>query len=101
MDQTGNRNTSSKQLIKTVILATIPVLAGYLILGMAFGILLSDKGYSVWWALLMSTTIYAGSMQFVAVDLISGGAAFLSAAIMTLLVDVYKRQTWRSGADGR
>ena len=79
MDQTGNRNTSSKQLIKTVILATIPVLAGYLILGMAFGILLSDKGYSVWWALLMSTTIYAGSMQFVAVDLISGGAAFLSA----------------------
>ena len=87
MDQTGNRNTSSKQLIKTVILATIPVLAGYLILGMAFGILLSDKGYSVWWALLMSTTIYAGSMQFVAVDLISGGAAFLSAAIMTLLVN--------------
>ena len=40
-----------------MILATIPVLAGYLILGMAFGILLSDKGYSVWWALLMSTTI--------------------------------------------
>lgn len=77
----------SKQLLKTVVRTTIPVMAGYLILGMAFGILLADKGYSVLWALLMSTTIYAGSMQFVAVDLLSSGAAFLSAAMMTLLVN--------------
>ncbi len=79
--------TPSKQLLKTVVLTTVPVMAGYLILGMAFGILLADKGYSVLWALLMSTTIYAGSMQFVAVDLLSSGAAFLSAALMTLLVN--------------
>lgn len=77
----------SKQLMKTVVLSTIPVMTGYLILGMAFGILLADKGYSFLWALLMSTTIYAGSMQFVAVDLLSNGAAFLSAGIMTLLVN--------------
>lgn len=77
----------SKQLVKTVVLSTIPVMTGYLILGMAFGILLADKGYSFLWALLMSTTIYAGSMQFVAVDLLSNGAAFLSAGIMTLLVN--------------
>lgn len=79
--------TPSKQLLKTVVLTTVPVMAGYLILGMAFGILLADKGYNVLWALLMSTTIYAGSMQFVAVDLLSSGAAFLSAALMTLLVN--------------
>ena len=82
-----SRQTPSKQLLKTVVLTTVPVMAGYLILGMAFGILLADKGYSVLWALLMSTTIYAGSMQFVAVDLLSSGAAFLSAALMTLLVN--------------
>ena len=74
-------------LLKTVLLSTIPVMTGYIILGIAFGILLADKGYSVWWALLMSTTIFAGSMQFVAVDLLSGGAALVSAAIMTLLVN--------------
>lgn len=79
--------TPSKKLLKTVALTTVPVMAGYLILGMAFGILLADKGYNVLWALLMSTTIYAGSMQFVAVDLLSSGAAFLSAALMTLLVN--------------
>ena len=42
---------------------TLPVMAGYLVLGLGFGILLRDAGYSAWWALLMSVTIYAGSMQ--------------------------------------
>jgi 4-azaleucine resistance transporter AzlC len=67
--------------------ASLPVMAGYLVLGMAFGILLSTKGYSWLWALFMSTIIYAGSMQFVAVDLLSGGASLLSAALITLLVN--------------
>lgn len=87
MKGTMGTRTGMRKMLKTVILSTIPVMTGYLILGMAFGILLADKGYDVWWALLMSTTIYAGSMQFVAVDLLSGGATFLSAAIMTLLVN--------------
>ena len=75
------------RLLKTALISTIPVMTGYLLLGTAFGILLADKGYSVWWALLMSVTVFAGSMQFVAVDLLSNGAALLSAAMMTLLVN--------------
>ncbi|MCI5504108.1 MAG: AzlC family ABC transporter permease, partial [Eubacterium sp.] len=35
---------------------------------MGFGILLHDKGYSFWWAILMSLCIYAGSMQYVGVE---------------------------------
>lgn len=62
-------------------------MAGYLVLGMGFGILLETKGYGIWWALAMSVFIYAGSMQYVAIDLISGGASFLSAALMTLMVN--------------
>ena len=54
---------------------TLPVMAGYLVLGMGFGILLQSKGYHFGWAILMSLTIYAGSMQYVAVDLLSGGNA--------------------------
>ena len=77
----------NRQQLKTIIISTIPVMTGYIVLGTAFGILLADKGYSVWWALLMSTTIFAGSMQFVSVDLLSGGATLVSAAIMTLLVN--------------
>lgn len=67
--------------------STIPVMTGYLTLGIGFGILLGTKGYGAWWALGMSGAIYAGSMQFVAVDLLSGGASLLSVALTTLMVN--------------
>ena len=65
----------------------LPVMAGYLVLGMGFGILLQSKGYHFGWAILMSLTIYAGSMQYVAVDLLSGGATLVATALMTLMVN--------------
>ena len=54
---------------------SIPVMAGYIVLGMGFGMLLGAKGYGVFWAIAMSVFIYAGSMQYVAIDLITGGAS--------------------------
>lgn len=66
---------------------SLPVMAGYLVLGMGFGILLEAKGYSVLWAFVMSVFIFAGSMQYVAVDLLAGGASLISAALMTLMVN--------------
>ena len=68
--------------------ASLPVMAGYLVLGIGFGVLLQDKGYGWWWAALMSLTIYAGSMQYVAVDLLSTGASVTAAALMTVMVNV-------------
>lgn len=67
--------------------ATIPVMAGYIVLGAAFGILVTDKGYNFFWALLMSTIIYAGSMQFVAINLITSGASIISTALITFMVN--------------
>lgn len=66
---------------------SLPVMAGYLVLGMGFGVLLETKGYGVFWALAMSLFIYAGSMQYVAIDLLTGGASLISAALMTLMVN--------------
>lgn len=77
----------NKKTIRYSFLASLPVMAGYLVLGMGFGILLHDKGYSVWWALLMSAAIYAGSMQYVGVELLASGASLISAALMTLMVN--------------
>ena len=62
-------------------------MAGYIVLGMGFGMLLAAKGYGVTWAITMSVFIYAGSMQYVAIDLITGGASLISAALMTLMVN--------------
>ncbi len=73
--------------LKTVFLKTLPVMAGYLVLGTGFGILFESKGYGFIWSLLMSTAVFAGSMQYVAIDLISGGASLISTALMTLMVN--------------
>ena len=66
---------------------SIPVMAGYIVLGIGFGMLMGAKGYGITWALAMSVFIYAGSMQYVAIDLITGGASLISAALMTLMVN--------------
>jgi 4-azaleucine resistance transporter AzlC len=66
---------------------SIPVMAGYLVLGMGFGILLKTKGYGVGWAFFMSLFIYAGSMQYVTIDLLTSGVSFVTAALMTLMVN--------------
>lgn len=81
---TVNRRKTIKHSFK----ASLPIMAGYIVLGMGFGILLQSKGYEWWWALLMSGAIYAGSMQYVTIDLLAGGASLISAALMTLLVNV-------------
>ena len=62
-------------------------MAGYIVLGLGFGVLLQSKGYGVGWALAMGGLIYAGSMQYVAIDLLAGGASLISAALMTLMVN--------------
>lgn len=77
----------NKATVKHAFIASLPVMAGYIVLGTGFGILLSAKGYSFWWALLMSITIYAGSMQYVGVNLLASGASVLSTALMTLMVN--------------
>lgn len=77
----------TKELFLEALKATVPVMAGYLVLGMGFGILLRTKGFGFWWALAMSGFIYAGSMQYLTIDLLTGGASLITAAVTTLLVN--------------
>lgn len=76
-----------KETVRRAFLDTVPVMTGYLFLGFGFGILMYQSGYGVLWAGAMSLFIYAGSMQYVAVSLLTGGAGLLTAAMTTLLVN--------------
>lgn len=76
-----------KRVVKEAFLSTIPVMTGYLALGFGFGIILRSAGYGVLLAFAMSLLIYAGSMQYVAVGLLTGGASLLSVALTTLMVN--------------
>lgn len=91
--------------LKKAFLATIPVMAGYIVLGIGFGMLLQTRGYGVLWAFAMSFFIFAGSMQYVAIDLLTGGVSLLTTALTTVavnarhlfygisMVDKYKEQS--------
>lgn len=68
--------------------ASLPVMTGYLVLGFGFGILMQKQGYPWWLSGLMSLCVYAGSMQYAAVELLTGGASLLTAALMTLMVNI-------------
>lgn len=76
-----------KKLLKTVFVKTLPVMAGYLALGIGFGLLAKTNGIGVFGVFTMSLFIYAGSMQFVTVGLLTGGASMLTSALTTLMVN--------------
>lgn len=76
-----------KTIFKKAFSDTVPVMTGYLVLGFGFGIVLRSSGYTTVLALAMSLLIYAGSMQYVAIGLLTGGASLLTAALTALTVN--------------
>ena len=66
---------------------TVPVLTGFLVLGIAYGMLMQSKGYGAPWALLMIGVAYCGSMQFAAISLLTSAFDPLGAFVMSLLVN--------------
>ncbi|WP_027088979.1 AzlC family ABC transporter permease [Thomasclavelia saccharogumia] len=75
------------KILKEAFKESIPVMMGYLVLGFAFGALLVSKDYPTYYALIMSFFIYAGSMQFVTISLLTAKSSLLNAFIMTLVVN--------------
>lgn len=77
-----------KQLkaLKAAFPHTIPVITGFVFLGIAYGVLMGTNGYSAIWAFLMSLIAYCGSMQFVAINLLvvafNPGQAFIMAIMV-------------------
>lgn len=76
-----------KTTFKRAFRDSLPIMAGYLALGVGFGVLLESKGYSPLWALLMSCTMFAGSGQYAGVDFLASGASVVTTALMTLIIN--------------
>ena len=82
-----NRATLRRATIRQAFVRSIPVMAGYVVLGIGFGVLMHAAGYGLLWTLAMSLLIYAGSMQYVGVGLLSGGASVVTAILTTVMVN--------------
>lgn len=66
---------------------TIPIFAGFWFLGLTYGIYMNVSGFSFWYPMLMSLMIFAGSVEFVAVNLLLGAFDPLKAFVMTLMIN--------------
>ncbi len=79
------------QKIKRVLVCafpyTVPIFAGFCFLGMTYGIYMNVSGFSFWYPMFMSLTIFAGSVEFVAVNLLLGAFSPLQALTVTLILN--------------
>ncbi|SFL74490.1 azaleucine resistance protein AzlC [Pelosinus propionicus] len=66
---------------------TVPILAGFLFLGIAYGIYMNSLGFSAIYPTLMSLAIFAGSMEFIAANLLLGAFDPINALLLTLMVN--------------
>lgn len=80
-----------RKIIKRSFLAafphTIPIFAGFWFLGLTYGIYMNVSGFSFWYPMLMSLTIFAGSIEFVTVNMLLGAFNPLQALAMTLMIN--------------
>lgn len=73
--------------LKAAFPQTIPILTGFGFLGLTYGIFMKVSGFSFLYPLLMSITVFAGSMQFVAVDLLLGAFSPIQAFAAALMIN--------------
>lgn len=79
-------NGMRRKALKAAFPHTIPIFAGFWFLGMAYGILMNVSGFSFWYPMLMSLTIFGGSLEFVAVSMLLSAFAPVQTLIMTLMI---------------
>lgn len=76
-----------KKAFQYALVRSIPVMLGYIFLGIAFGLVLQKAGLGTGWAFLISLVVYAGSMQFALVGILTSGLGFVTTAVMTLFIN--------------
>ncbi|MDD2524609.1 MAG: AzlC family ABC transporter permease [Bacilli bacterium] len=77
-----------KSSFKKAFFDTLPILAGFLVLGIAYGILFVEKGYQWYYAVLSSLLIYAGSAQFVVVSLLATDINLINLFLIIFVINI-------------
>lgn len=77
-----------REIFEDGVAAAGPICLGYVPIGLAFGVLARQAGLAPWQAALLSVVVFAGSSQFIAVSLLSGGASLATLAATTFVVNL-------------
>jgi 4-azaleucine resistance transporter AzlC len=86
----GNKRRAAlgpRPAIRAAFRASVPVLLGYMTIGLAFGLLLVKSGQPWWLSPIMSAIIYAGAAQYMAVGLLASGTSIAEVAVLTFVVN--------------
>ena len=86
MEQT-NRSGRWSRMMRAAFPATVPVMTGFLVLGFAYGVLMDTKGYGPLWSTLMSLLAFGGSMQYVAITLLTTVFDPIQAFLLSVMVN--------------
>ncbi len=76
-----------KKSVLTAFNRTLPILAGFLPLGLAYGILMARAGYNYLWTAFTCVTVLAGSLQFLMISFFAGGVSMFTIVVMALLLN--------------
>ena len=82
-----SRSGSLRQAAAAAFPLTIPVFTGFLVLGMAYGVLMQTNGYGAFWSTLMSAVAFCGSMQFAAITLLTSAFDPVAALLLSIMVN--------------
>lgn len=86
-DKMMSKGNACKAAFRAAVPHTIPIFAGFWFLGLTYGIYMNVSGFQFWYPMIMSLTIFAGSMEFVTVNMLLGAFHPLQALTMTLMIN--------------
>lgn len=84
---TQQKQQTIKRAFQAAFPYTIPIFAGFWFLGMTYGIYMNVSGFSFWYPMLMSLTIFAGSIEFITVNMLLGAFNPLQALALALMIN--------------
>lgn len=84
--QTETKSTVRRRAFSAAFPHTIPILAGFLFLGISYGLYATAAGFAFWYPILMAVVIFGGSLEFVAVEMLLGVFAPVQTIIMALMI---------------
>ena len=84
--QTETKSTILRRAFSAAFPRTIPILAGFLFLGISYGLYATAAGFAFWYPILMAVAIFGGSLEFVAVEMMLGVFAPVQTFVMALMI---------------
>ena len=102
------KHSSRRAALKAAFPHTIPIMTGFLFLGMAYGILMRTRGFHPLFPTVMALTIFGGSLEYVCVGMLCSAFAPVETLLMALLIqarhlfyglamlDKYRGRGWKT-----